>query len=192
MKIEFILIIAISSAFTAPTADSVEVQEVTSQHSERIDDRDDVRSSHDEEGFVPGAVSTTDLNHIIEKTEDVLDMVAKRFTSTDAGPVGPATTSLASSIYRTSTDVGLPISLSQEHATSQEDPLSNGFVNLDSLPKQVHSIKKRGTVWLDTAHAVTHYKVSQDYPKLHEGNHHVISKDYPEPNLVRVTLCDTS
>uniref|UniRef100_A0A2A4K0F4 Uncharacterized protein n=1 Tax=Heliothis virescens TaxID=7102 RepID=A0A2A4K0F4_HELVI len=183
MKIALILIITVGSTFTAP-----------SLNSERIEALNDASSSPDEEGLVPafGIVpSSSDLIDVTQETEDALEMNANHLPATDVGLVGPAKTSPISSAYHSSNRLDLPTGLYQEHISSRGNP-SEGFEKQDVTLVPHHSIKRRDTVWLDTAHAVTHYKVSQDYPKLHQGNHHVISKDYPEPNLVRVTLCDHS
>ncbi|CAB3255359.1 unnamed protein product [Arctia plantaginis] len=44
----------------------------------------------------------------------------------------------------------------------------------------------RSSIWINANQFISHHKISEDYPEIHQGNHHSVSRDYPQPNLIRL------
>lgn len=209
MKITFILITAIGSILMAPIENTMEtasqrIEEIYSENSNGIDIPNGRTPSTSEEPLLSTSkdvpTRTTGWQLKSFNNEDLMvdkdtDQIASTINS-----IQLRLTTMASTENENLPD-GLVSIVHQESPTpSYEVPLADR-IRLDKVVEimtssesksacinKSDSREKRDTIWIDTAHAVGHIKVSEDYPELHQSNRHIISHDYPVPNIVRVTL----
>ena len=193
MKITFIMITAIGSVIMVPIDNtkktaSFNVKGINFlQNAEKTDIWDGKAPSSLEEPKIPSreviTKTDTELNQTVITNDN---QVANTFN------MEPGTPATSTANQNLSLDELASLSLNQElYTESCKVPIAEESVE-ESIAESKSACdnlrEKRNIIWFDTAHAVSHYKVSEDYPELHQGNHHVISKDYPAPNLVRVTV----
>lgn len=200
MKITLILIIATSTAFTAPTYGTCGISNIelnkdfAATNAENFDLHTLKKSSSYEEFVTPG---TKTSNRGQQHEADAAQSTCTFNSELDpAAGLDTVASSVSSTLMRHIAD---PDMLPKSYAAC-EVPVSQDGLNVAADQKTLYPSgmphsrsdgdvrKRRNTFWTDTERAVSHYKVSEDYPEQRQGNRHVISKDYPMSNLVRVTL----